>query len=60
MQSVFLGGVALAAPAAQATDVLSVTAFLDRTMGPGFVQAFSLIFVSELGDKVLFTMWPCV
>lgn len=44
----------MAAPAAQATDVLSVTAFLDRTMGPGFVQAFSLIFVSELGDKTFF------
>jgi len=31
-----------------------VTAFLDRTLGPGFVQAFSLIFVSELGDKTFF------
>jgi len=28
--------------------------FLDRTVGPGFVQAFSLIFVSELGDKTFF------
>jgi hypothetical protein len=43
----------VAAPAAHAAaDVGSVTAFLDRTLGPGFVQAFSLIFVSELGDKV--------
>jgi putative Ca2+/H+ antiporter (TMEM165/GDT1 family) len=52
-QSLFLGGLAVAAPAAHAAaDVGSVTAFLDRTLGPGFVQAFSLILVSELGDKV--------
>jgi len=58
-QSLFLGGLAVAAPAAHAADPASMTAFLDSTLGPGFVQAFSLIFVSELGDKVCVCVYPC-
>ena len=57
--SVFLGVTAAGASPASAVDLAQGLAFdgsalVDRTLGPGFAQAFSLIFISELGDKTFF------
>jgi putative Ca2+/H+ antiporter (TMEM165/GDT1 family) len=53
------GALTLLAPESAHGAGLSVpAAFIDSSLGGAFVQASSLIFVSELGDKVLPTVLP--